>query len=32
MLMFMPAVPTILMRNERHCSRFRNSISLAYWS
>jgi len=25
--MFMSVVPTILTRNKRHCSRFRNSAS-----
>jgi len=29
--MFIPVVPAILTRNERHCSRFRNSMSLACW-
>jgi len=28
----MPVVLTILTRNERHCSRFRNRMSLACWS
>jgi len=32
MLMFMPVVPTILTRNERYCSWFRNSMFLACWS
>jgi len=31
-LMFMPVVPAIRTRNKRHCSRFRNSVSLACWS
>jgi len=30
--MFMPVVPAILTRNKRHCSRFRNSVSLVCWS
>jgi len=28
----MPVVPAILTRNKRHCSWFRNSVSLACWS
>jgi len=31
-LMFMSGVPAILTRNKRHCSRFRNCVSLACWS
>jgi len=27
--MFMPVVPALLTRNERHCSRFWNRMSLA---
>jgi len=30
-LMFMPVVPTILTRNERYCSRFRNSSLCCLW-
>jgi len=28
-LMFMPVVPAILTRNNRHCSGFRNDMSMA---
>jgi len=31
-LMFIPVFLAILTRNKRHCSRFRNSMSLACWS
>jgi len=27
-----PVVPALLTRNERHCSRFRNSMSSVCWS
>jgi len=31
-LIFIPVIPTILTRNKRYCSWFRNSMSLACWS
>jgi len=30
--LFILVVPAVLTKNERHCSRFRNSMSLACWS